>query len=350
MAAHPNYKSTSSRTARPPLLLVFGHDGDAVPNRSGGYRASGGCDVYKLLPERLPFDQVNLAPQFSGRQKQPDFSLYPCIFNLVTDADQHPRTLASLQERLRGVRGRVLNHPEAVMQSTRERVAERLAGTDGLRVPRTLRLASADQERAAEIVERAGLAYPLIVRKAGTHTGQTVRLVGDDSELANSFSGPEDHIVTEYVELRGPDGLYRKYRVYFFGQGAVYRNLYFSEDWNVHSHAHRDCLARRPELMPELQSMFQRPEGAFPPNVRAMLMEVRRRMPLDYFGMDFGFTPDGEAVLFEANASMSFVPSWPDVQFRHCLKPAWRALRDLLAEAIVGRGRSHQTATATVKY
>ena len=63
------------------------------------------------------------------------------------------------------------------------------------------------------------------------------------------------------------------------------------------------------------------------------LQAVRARMPLDYFGMDFGLMPDGRAVLFEANATMNFFPFLPDPQFayaRSCLKPATEAFHAML--------------------
>ena len=332
-----------------PLLIVTGYDGEVVPNQKGGFRAGGACDLYKLLPEGLPFDQVNLASRFMARQKPTDPSLYPCIINLVTDADQHPQTLGRIREMLAGYRGRVINPPEAVLESTRETVAQNLTGVSGLRVPKAIRLAGGDPGAAAEAVERAGLGFPLILRRAGTHTGQIVGVVNRLEELQAAVSSQGDFLAIEFVELRGADGLYRKYRVYFFGRRVVYRNLYFSGQWNVHAKDHRKTLAERPELLKELQAMFTRPEGAFPDHVLKLFGEVRERMPLDYFGMDFGFAPDGEAVLFEANASMSFVPHWPDAQFRYSLKPAMEALRVMLAEAITGRSPRHRNATGAVK-
>lgn len=318
----------------PPLLIVLGHDDHAAPTATGGFRARGSSDVYKLLPPSFAFDQVNLSKQFL-KQRPRDVSRYRCILNLVTDPDQHPRTLDALKKLLRGYRGRVINPPEAVLQSTRDQVAKRLAGTPGLRVPKVIRLRPGKPQAAVDAIAREGLQFPVILRQAGTHTGQIVGVFGGVDELAGALTAEGDHIATEFLNLQGADGLYRKYRVYFFGRRVVYRNLYVSDQWNVHSKDHVRCLAARPQLSKELLAMFARPEGAFPPPVLKMFREVRARMPLDYFGMDFGFTPEGEAVLFEANATMSFFPSWADVQFRHCLQPACLAFRELIDTALL---------------
>jgi hypothetical protein len=49
--------------------------------------------------------------------------------------------------------------------------------------------------------------------------------------------------------------------------------------------------------------------------------------------MDFAMTRDGQLVLFEANATMSFFPFSSDPQFeylRRCFAPAQAAFRELL--------------------
>ena len=56
-------------------------------------------------------------------------------------------------------------------------------------------------------------------------------------------------------------------------------------------------------------------------------------MPLDFFGMDFALTRDGQVVLFEANATMSFMPNLfvPEFDYlRRCHEPARAALMELL--------------------
>jgi hypothetical protein len=49
--------------------------------------------------------------------------------------------------------------------------------------------------------------------------------------------------------------------------------------------------------------------------------------------MDFGITPGGKVVLFEANAAMAFLPFSKEPEFRYlerCFDPARRAFRKLL--------------------
>src|SRR5687768_18441732 len=76
-----------------PLLIVHGSDADPAAKKQGGYRVTGNSDLFKLLPEALPFEQVNLSKAFLRRQGRPEMSRFERVLNLVTDADQHPDTL-----------------------------------------------------------------------------------------------------------------------------------------------------------------------------------------------------------------------------------------------------------------
>jgi hypothetical protein len=163
--------SAIGRTA--PLLIVHGSDVDPMGKRHGGFRVGGNSDVYKLLPETLAFEQVNLGQQFLKKSGRPDMARYKCILNLVTDPDQNPRALETLQKLLRGYRGRVINRPAAVLRTTRDQVAKRLAGIADLRVPKVIRLRNPKGGEASSAAQRAGMAYPIIARLAGTHTGRS---------------------------------------------------------------------------------------------------------------------------------------------------------------------------------
>jgi len=323
-----DFSAIGARTA--PLLVVTGSDIEgSAKNDGGGFTFGGNSDVFKLFPDDLKFDQVNLSRQFLAGSSRPDLSRYEAVLNLVTDPDQHPRTLETLRKKLRGYRGRVINHPEAVVRCSRDRVARLLTAIPGLRVPRVVRVRGGNSP-AADTVVRAGLAFPLIVRQAGTHTGKIVGLFDDVEQLRWALAEKGEFFATEFVDLRDSEGVYRKYRVYFFGRRLVFRNLYLSDQWNVHSKDHRRFIADRPEVLKDLEAMFTRAEGNFPESMSAVFREVRKRMPLDFFGMDVGFDRDGQAVLFEANATMSIVPRWDDVQFKPFLRPARQAIRELL--------------------
>jgi hypothetical protein len=49
----------------------------------------------------------------------------------------------------------------------------------------------------------------------------------------------------------------------------------------------------------------------------AALERIRDALGLDYAGIDLGLSPDGELLLFEANATMVIVPPDPDERWAY---------------------------------
>jgi hypothetical protein len=312
------------RAMKPPakLLTVVGSDQPPAVSAGGRARHRGNSDVSQLIEPGIASEQLNLSTQLSASRRMlkthaPDLSRYDCVLNLVTDPDQNPRTLEILGKLLRGYRGRVINRPEPVLRSTRDQVAKRLAGIDGLRVPGILRLRNPKPSAAPAAVARGGLEYPLIVRHAGTHTGKIVGVVGDAAQLDTACAAPGTYILIEYVDFRDDDGLYRKHRLWSFGGTSIFRHLIISDDWNVHVSERTRFMLAREDLIAEEARLLARPDGAFPPLVHAVFDTVKARLGLDFFGMDFAIGGDGRVILFEANATMNFFPLEPHLKFSY---------------------------------
>lgn len=326
---------------RPPaqLLIVFGGDGQPRALSSGRLRLGGNSDLHQLLDDNLPRDQLNLNKQLAASRQllkhgAPDWSKYRCVLNLVSDPDQHPRTLDTLRKLLRGYRGRVINRPEAVMRTTRDQVARRLTGTPGLHVPKVVRLRNSKSAVAA--VEKAGIAFPAILRQAGTHGGDIVGLVASIDEMRARLGEAGDYVLTEFVDFRSADGFYRKYRFFLFGKRPVLRHMIASDQWDIHARDRAGFMVGRPGLLAEEAGLFEQDESALPATARQVLGAVADRMGLDYFGMDCAIAADGQVVLFEANATMNFFPFMPDPRFAYverCLPPSRAAFRALVEQA-----------------
>ncbi len=331
----------SGSGARPgPVLIVYGGDRVHEGYSPGRVRFAGLSDVDQLLPDSVPAVRLNLGKDLGPllmRLKQSgdggNLSAYGCVLNLISDADHSPATLEALQLLLRGYRGRVINRPEAVLRTSRDEVANILSGIPGLIVPRVLRLRGGDSDAALKAVTDAGLVFPLIVRRPATHAGRTMVLVEDEGVFRSAVASDVEYFATEFVEYRSADGLYRKYRIWSFGGRAVFRHLATTNDWNVHVTPGNEFMFDRRDLIEEEVRLMERPEGAFPDEVLAIVAAIGERLGLDYFGVDFGFHPDGRMVLFEANATMTFFPMVPNPRFafrQRLLAPAEEAFMAML--------------------
>jgi glutathione synthase/RimK-type ligase-like ATP-grasp enzyme len=315
------------------LLIVGGDRPEHISKQKGKFTLTGATDLHLLLGKSEPLHRLHVTSNFFRQKRRPELESYLCLLNMITEPEHNSRVLDSLRKLLRGLPGKVVNRPEAVLKSTRDQVARQLSGITGLRAPRTLRLRTIKPAIALQTIDKAGLQFPVILRQAGTHTGRIVGLFGGLEEMEPALAGSDDHIATEFVDFKSPDGLYRKYRVFFIGRRMIFRHMLVSDGWNVHAKDRKRFMAERQQLVDEEERMFATPDGAFAPEVRDVLKAVRERIALDYFGMDFGIAADGRVVLFEANAAMNFFPFLADPQFAYvqrCIEPARHAFRELL--------------------
>ncbi|WP_235399019.1 hypothetical protein [Sphingomonas sp. SRS2] len=133
------------------------------------------------------------------------------------------------------------------------------------------------------------------------------------------------YFLTEFVETHSADGLYHKIRLYFFGSHPLVRHRIVSEHWNVHGPDRERVLQHYPAAIALEKAVIEQGLAAFPAAVQSVLLAIRARMPLDYFGIDFALMPDGRVLLFEANATMNF--------FSFTAEPPFEYFAPLLLEA-----------------
>ena len=224
--------------------------------------------------------------------------------NYIADPDVCGKALAAAEQAAASLNRRWFNHPAMVRRSTRELVSATLGGVPGVEMPATIRLRRATLEQIFAAGDRLG--YPVLVRLTGTHQGSAVVKVTrrDETEQLSRLGLPgADVYVTKFREYVSPDGLYRKYRAAVIGGVPLLRHQIIASNWlvNVGSRLWTDDANRE-----EIATMAD-PGTVLTPPVRAAIAEVAARLRLDYFGIDFGFMPDGTVLIFEANASMDFL-------------------------------------------
>lgn len=328
--------AATSTPVPPELLFLVGSDRDTrLMFGPEPIPVTGSSDLHRLIDRRTPYHLMHVTQNFFKQApSRPDLLPFRVALNLVTDPDQNPKVLANIAKLLRGFRGRVLNRPEAVLSSTRDLVARLLAGIPGLIAPKTLRLGSLKPEIANRCLNGAQLRYPVLLRRAGTHTGEFIGVFNGPEEVSRALSPTGEHIITEFVNFVSADGLYRKYRVFFIGARSVFRHMLVSDHWNVHARDRTRFMASRPELLDDEERVLASPSASLSDEAIETLRHVRERVALDFFGMDFAVAPTGELLLFEANATMNFLPFAEGSRFAYAkkkiLEPAHQAMHQLI--------------------
>jgi tetratricopeptide (TPR) repeat protein len=115
---------------------------------------------------------------------------------------------------------------------------------------------------------------------------------------------PGDRLsVIEFLDARSAEGLIRKYRVMMIGGQLYPAHAAISRDWKVHffSSAPEDAA----ELRAEDQAFLENMERVLGGTTLAALRRIQQTLHLDYAGIDFSIGPNGELLVFEANATMN---------------------------------------------
>jgi glutathione synthase/RimK-type ligase-like ATP-grasp enzyme len=243
------------------------------------------------------------------------------IFNAIGDADLCGPALEAAARLIARTQAPVINDPRAVMQTGRIANARRLRAVPGVVTARTEAIARdrlAGRDGAASIAE-LGLSFPLLLRSPGYHTGRNFILVEAASQLPAAAAGlPGDELLAiEYLDARGKDGNARKYRVMMIG-GTIYPlHLAISRNWKVHYFT--SDMADQPDHRREEEGFLGEMRATLGDKAVTALEGIRDALGLDYAGVDFGLGPDGELLLFEANATMVIVAPSSDERwaYRH---------------------------------
>jgi hypothetical protein len=146
----------------------------------------------------------------------------------------------------------------------------------------------------------AGLTFPFLLREDHEHSGEILR-IDDAAALRRAplarFARP---LAMEYVDVRSPDGRYRKYRYLLVGAAGVPRHLIVSDHWLVRA---RDRV-RSPAVLREELAYLEAPD----PN-HDLLRRAQQALGHEVVAFDYSYDRDGRLVVWEPNP---FANLWQD--------------------------------------
>ena len=243
---------------------------------------------------------------------QPDFVINNCVNGEVILSDG---SLPGLIELVDSFNVPVVNHPTKVVQATRDGTAKLLANTPGVVAPKTLRFSSQGKTSEQLVHEiEAQFDYPLITRLLAAQRGMGMNKADSRKELVAALSADElegGFFVTEFVDTRGGDELFRKIRASIVHDEIVVARVDYHPDWKVHggrSGRRVSFYLENPHLLELEKQICADPEKELGRSAMQSLRAIRDRIPLDVFGIDFNVdADDGALVFYEANATMNLL-------------------------------------------
>jgi tetratricopeptide (TPR) repeat protein len=267
-------------------------------------RTQGNIPFQSLLPP-LRFDRTVWYMEHASLDQIAELPAHAVVLNAIGDPDAAMASRVVVDAFVRQSSRPVLNDPVRVRATFRHRLVETLAGLDDVITPRTVRLSAAEiaADGMAAALARVGLEAPVLVRPVGSHGGVGLFLAEDKAAL-EAMDAPtgRDAYITRFHDTRSADGYFRKYRVIFVDRRAFPYHLAIGRRWMVH-HQNADMAGDAARMADEMRFLHE-PRAAIGARAMAAVEAIGRRLDLDYAGLDFTLTADGQVLVFEANATM----------------------------------------------
>ena len=186
----------------------------------------------------------------------------------------------------------VLNKPLWILGCSRNTVSQQLQDIPNLLVPNV---------RRHDRIQVMNSPYPMTIRPIDTHCGKGLMKINSRVELNDYLGNAEadEFFVSEYIDYRSNDGLFRKLRIALIDGQPYICHLAISENWVVHytSSGMLDSEEKRAEEAEMMASFDQ----DFAERHRLVLKAIAEKLGLDYVILDCGETQDGRLLLFEAD-------------------------------------------------
>jgi glutathione synthase/RimK-type ligase-like ATP-grasp enzyme len=229
------------------------------------------------------------------------------VFVAVNESDANRPILRRIEAWGKAWSRPVLNAPERIAMLSRTGSGMLLKSALGIVMPATVRVDRHALERmgsgrlaVGDLLDKGG--FSIVVRPVDSHAGRGLSRLDDPSACVDYLSKTIDSefYLSPFIDYRGADGLFRKYRVVLIDGRPYACHMAISTKWMVHylNAGMADSAAKRAEEARFMQSF----DGDFVRRHRQALHAIAERVGLDYLVIDCAETVAGELLVFEVDS------------------------------------------------
>jgi hypothetical protein len=179
-------------------------------------------------------------------------------------------------------------NPVDKLSNSIKSVAAQIIRNVGIRTAETIPITDPEEFKKT----LGGLSTPFFIREDWVH-GSQAHFIKHPDELQNvpfeKFIAP---IAVEFIDTKGKDGLYRKYRYFAIGDEGIPGPLMFSEDWEVRNNKR----VMEEALIAEEITYFS---GEDPNHEK--FQQARKALGFDYMAFDYSYDAQGKIIVWEPN-------------------------------------------------
>lgn len=298
---------------------------------------------FLLEASDVALDILYVAPSLPLPPSLPEHDL---LFIAIGESDQNVPLLQEIESAIKSWPRPVLNLPGRIALLSRDSVCNLLKSAPGVNMPETARIDRNVMEQiggGSRLVASALAdgAFPIIVRPVDSHAGHGLARLDDPAAIPGYLQAmPQDEFyISHFVDYRGADGLFRKYRIVIIAGRPFVCHMAISRNWMIHYL--NAGMAESPEKRAEEARFMANFDENFARRHAPAFRAINERMGLDYLGIDCGETPDGNLLVFEVDSNMIVHALDPVDVFPYKqpqMHKVFAAFRRMLSDAITAAG------------
>jgi len=253
---------------------------------------------------KLDNHKYDISMLITGGEKfslQLSFPKNALLFNSIGMAEGNHNSLKQLSELLNQVSNPVINHPKNVLLTKRDGIEDLLSDIKGVIVPKCLKVIPRSIQDVSVFIREHNFTFPFLFRPLVAHGLQTLIRIDSPEEMEKlhrfAFDGENEFYVTQFLDFKSEDELYRKMRFMIIEDEVIPRHLILSPSWQIHTEDTKMDAKFKTKQRQEEVDFLGKIEIVF----GKQLMEIKSVLGLDYFGVDCAIGPRGEMVIFEIN-------------------------------------------------
>ncbi|HQS78595.1 MAG TPA: hypothetical protein PLC57_09730, partial [Sulfurovum sp.] len=255
------------------------------------------------------------------------------LFNSICNADSASKALRLLSDFATQLSLPIINHPDKVLETTRDGIAKKLSSIQGVRVPKCIKIMPHSTKEIKQIIKNENFPLPFIFRTTGDQGSKNMIKIDALDTLAEALecfaiTGENTFYLIEYIEYQSDDAYYRKARYWVVGNKVIPRHLVIANTWNI-SYAIKKEMMYGNEALQNEEKAFMQSENQ---DIVQKCLAIKEALGLDYFGIDCNINQKGEMIVFEATPCMALLEDKDFPYINTAIAEINRAIQELIAQ------------------
>jgi len=254
----------------------------------------------------IALEMLYVGPHLPLPSSVPDHDV---LFVAIGESEENIPLLQELESGIKSWPRPVLNMPGRIALLSRDSACALLKSAPGVVIPDTVRISRQILEQIGreELAVTAVLAdgeFPIIARPVDSHAGKGLDKLDNPAAIAGYLLTvtQNEFYISRFVDYRGEDGLFRKYRIVLIEGRPFICHMGISSHWMIHYL--NAGMVENAEKRAEEERFMANFDEDFALRHKDAFRAIYGRMGLDYLGIDCGETADGNLLIFEVDSNM----------------------------------------------